>query len=409
MLAKYRSVLSVPGAARLFATALVARLPQGMAPLAVLLLVRGATHSYAAAGLAVGASALATAVCAPLLGRQVDHRGRGRVLLPLAAGQAVMYGLLVLAARSNAGAAALIALAALSGALLPPVAPVVRALLREVIDDVDVRETAYALEAVIQEVLWITGPLFVALVIAVSSPDVAVALLGAVCLGGTLLFLRSPLLRPGTADADTGADRRKRRSALASPELRALLGPVALTGTGLGAIEVGLPSLALHAGSRPASGLLLAMWSVGSMAGGLWYGAREWRSPLARRYRTLLVLAVLCTAPLIAARSIAAGVVCSLLAGVTIAPVFSCQYALVGRSVSAGSETEAFTWISAALIGGLAAGSALGGAVIALGGVSAPFVVSCLATTMAALLAVGFRAPIRRPAEGSQRSPAGVT
>ena len=402
MLAKYRSVLSVPGAARLFATALVARLPQGMAPLAVLLLVRGATHSYAAAGLAVGASALATAACAPLLGRQVDHRGRGRVLLPLAAGQAVMYGLLVLAARSNTGAAALIALAALAGALLPPVAPVVRALLREVIDDTDVRETAYALEAVIQEVLWITGPLFVALVIAVSSPDVAVALLGAVCLGGTLLFLRSPLLRPGTADADTGADRRKRRSALASPELRALLGPVALTGTGLGAIEVGLPSLALHAGSRPASGLLLAMWSVGSMAGGLWYGAREWRSPLARRYRTLLVLAVLCTAPLIAARSIAAGVVCSLLAGVTIAPVFSCQYALVGRSVSAGSETEAFTWISAALIGGLAAGSALGGAVIALGGVSAPFVVSCLATTMAALLAVGFRAPIRRPAEGSQ-------
>ena len=402
MLAKYRSVLSVPGAARLFATALVARLPQGMAPLAVLLLVRGATHSYAAAGLAVGASALATAVCAPLLGRQVDHRGRGRVLLPLAAGQAVMYGLLVLAARSNAGAAALIALAALSGALLPPVAPVVRALLREVIDDVDVRETAYALEAVIQEVLWITGPLFVALVIAVSSPDVAVALLGAVCLGGTLLFLRSPLLRPGTADADIAADRRKRRSALASPELRALLGPVALTGTGLGAIEVGLPSLALHAGSRPASGLLLAMWSLGSMAGGLWYGARAWRSPLARRYRILLVLAVLCTAPLIAARSIPAGVVCSLLAGVTIAPVFSCQYALVGRSVSPGSETEAFTWISAALIGGLAAGSALGGVVIALGGVSAPFVVSCLATTMAALLAVGFRAPIRRPAEGSQ-------
>ena len=402
MLAKYRSVLSVPGAARLFATALVARLPQGMAPLAVLLLVRGATHSYAAAGLGVGASALATAACAPLLGRQVDHRGRGRVLLPLAAGQAVMYGLLVLAARSNAGAAALIALAALSGALLPPVAPVVRALLREVIDDLDVRETAYALEAVIQEVLWITGPLFVALVIAVSSPDVAVALLGAVCLGGTVLFLRSPLLRPRTADADIGADRRKRRSALASPELRALLGPVALTGTGLGAIEVGLPSLALHAGSRPASGLLLAMWSLGSMAGGLWYGARAWRSPLARRYRILLVLAVLCTAPLIAARSIPAGVVCSLLAGVTIAPVFSCQYALVGRSVSPGSETEAFTWISAALIGGLAAGSALGGVVIALGGVSAPFVVSCLATTMAALLAVGFRAPIRRPAEGSQ-------
>jgi predicted MFS family arabinose efflux permease len=140
------------------------------------------------------------------------------------------------------------------------------------------------------------------------------------------------------------------------------------------------------------------------MVGGLWYGARGWRSSLARRYRVLLGLAVLCTAPLIAARSIPAGVLCSLLAGLTIAPMFSCQYALVGRAVTAGSETEAFTWVSAALIGGLAAGSALAGAVIGPGGVSAPFLVSCGATMLATLLAVGFRAPsARRPASQQAR------
>lgn len=395
MVSQYRIVLSVPGAARLFATALLARLPQGMAPLAILLLVRGATHSYAAAGVAVGASALATAGCAPLLGRLVDRFGRRRVLAPLAMTQAAMYALLVLAARAGAGSLALIGLAALSGALLPPVAPVVRVLLRDVFDNAAVRETAYSLDAVAQEVIWITGPLVVALLIAVASPALAVALLGALCLAGTTLFLRSRLVQSSEA-APAGA--RERTSALASPELRALLGPIALTGTGLGAIEVGLPALALHAGSRPASGLLLALWSVGSMAGGLWYGSRRWRSSLARRYRMLLALAVISTLPLIAARSIAAAVVCSLLAGVTIAPVFTCQYALVGRSVSAGSETEAFTWVSAALIGGLAAGSAIGGAVIAPAGVSAPFVVSCLATMLAALLAVGFRVPARQPA-----------
>lgn len=395
MVSQYRIVLSVPGAARLFATALLARLPQGMAPLAILLLVRGATHSYAAAGVAVGASAFATAGCAPLLGRLVDRFGRRRVLAPLAMTQAAMYALLVLAARAGAGSLALIGLAALSGALLPPVAPVVRVLLRDVFDNAAVRETAYSLDAVAQEVIWITGPLVVALLIAVASPALAVALLGALCLAGTTLFLRSRLVQSSEA-APAGA--RERTSALASPELRALLGPIALTGTGLGAIEVGLPALALHAGSRPASGLLLALWSVGSMAGGLWYGSRRWRSSLARRYRMLLALAVISTLPLIAARSIAAAVVCSLLAGVTIAPVFTCQYALVGRSVSAGSETEAFTWVSAALIGGLAAGSAIGGAVIAPAGVSAPFVVSCLATMLAALLAVGFRVPARQPA-----------
>ena len=391
MLSKYHSVLSKPGAARLFASALVARLPQGMAPLAVLLLVRGATHSYALAGLAVGAEAFATAAGAPVIGRLVDAVGRRRVLAPLACAQAVVYVALVLAADAHAGPAVLILLAGIAGALLPPIAPVVRVMLREVFDDIAVRETAYAFEAVVQELIWISGPLLVAVLIAFTSPALAVGLLGAVCVTGTAVFLGSPLVR----SADATADRAERRSALASPALRALLGPVALTGMGLGAIEVGLPSLALHAGSRPASGLLLALWSVGSMVGGLWYGSRVWRSPLRTRYQTLLVLAVVCTAPLIAAHSITAGMACSVLAGLTISPMFSCQYALVGHSVTPGSETEAFTWVSAALIGGLAAGSAIGGAVVGPGGVSAPFAVSCLATGMAAALTVGLRRPAR--------------
>ncbi len=393
MVSKYRSVLSVRGASRLFASALVARLPQGMSSLAILLLVRSATHSYAAAGVAVGGFALATAACAPVLGRLVDHFGRSRVLLPFACGQACVYVLLVVGAQAGAGVVALVVLSALCGALLPPIAPAVRALLREVFDDQAVLDTAYALESILQETVWIVGPLVVALVIAVTSPEAAVAMLGAVCIVGTLLFLRSPLVRSSSTSFGAGHER---VSALASPELRALLGPVALTGVALGAVEVGLPSLALHAGSRPASGLLLALWSLGSMVGGLWYGAHVWRSSLSTRYQLLLVVLLVCTAPLIAARSIGAGVVCSLLAGLAIAPVFSCQYALVGRSVTPGSETEAFTWVSAALIGGIAAGSAVGGAVIVPGGVGAPFVLSCLASLLAAVIAVGFRSRVRQ-------------
>jgi MFS family permease len=400
---KYRSVLSVPGAGPLFASALVGRFPQGMSSLAILLLVRGTTHSYAAAGAAVGASALATAACAPIIGRLVDHFGRARVLMPFACAQAVVFALIVVAAVGGAGAAVLIVLSAASGALLPPIAPSVRSLLRDVFDDHAVLDTAYALESIFQETIWIVGPLLVALVIAITSPQVAVAMLGVVCVGGTALFLRSPLVRSSGSVRGAGHER---ASALASPELRALLGPIFLTGASLGAVEVGLPSLALHAGSRPASGLLLALWSVGSMCGGLWYGAHVWRSPLSTRYQLLLIVLLVCTAPLIAARSIAAGVVCSLLAGLAIAPVFSCQYALVGRSVTPGSETEAFTWVSAALIGGLAAGSAIGGAVIGPDGVGAPFVLACLASLLAAVIAVGLRGRVRQPAEASRATAA---
>ena len=394
MLAPYRSVISVDGSPRLLASALVGRLPQGMSSLAILLLVRATTHSYAAAGAAVGAYALASAVMAPVQGRLVDRFGRVRVLAPVAVGQGLVLVVLVLVARSQAGPAVLVALCALSGALVPPIAPTVRALLREVLDDPGVRETAYALESVTQELVWITGPLLVALVITVTSPSAAIVLLAIVCVGGTMLFVRSPLAR----DRQDRVAAHQRTSVMANSRLLALLGPIVLTGLNLGAVEVGLPSLALHAGSRSASGILLALWSVGSMTGGLWYGSRAWRSSLAGRYRMLLLVAAVFTAPLILARSIPLGIVCSLLAGLTIAPVFSCQYALVGRAVTAGSETEAFTWVTAALVAGIAAGSAVGGAAIASSGVGAPFVIACVATALAALLALGLRGRVEQPA-----------
>jgi MFS family permease len=394
VLAPYRSVIAVDGSPRLLASALVGRLPQGMSSLAILLLVRATTRSYAAAGAAVGAYALASALVAPLQGRLVDRFGRVRVLAPVAVGQGLVLVVLALVARSQAGPAVLVALCACSGALVPPIAPTVRALLREVLEDPGVRETAYALESVTQELVWIVGPLIVAFVITVTSPSAAIVLLAIVCVGGTMLFVRSPLAR----DRQVRVPAHERTSMLANSRLLALLGPIALTGLNLGAVEVGLPSLALHAGSRSASGVLLALWSVGSMTGGLWYGSRVWRSSLAGRYRMLLLVAAVFTAPLILARSIALGILCSLLAGLTIAPVFSCQYALVGRAVTAGSETEAFTWVTAALVAGIAAGSAVGGAAIASSGVGAPFVIASVATALAALLALGLRGRVEQPA-----------
>ncbi len=100
-------------------------------------------------------------------------------------------------------------------------------------------------------------------------------------------------------------------------------------------------------------------------------------------------------APAAFARSVVSGAALSLLSGLSIAPVFACQYALVGRAVTRGNETEAFTWVTSALVGGLAAGSAAGGAAIGAGGVGAPFALACLATLLAAVLAVSLRARVQ--------------
>ena len=295
--------------------------------------------------------------------------------------------MLVLAAGAGAGAVVLVVAAAAAGSTSPAIAPSVRALLGEVATDREVRETAYALESVIQELIWISGPLVVAVVVAFASPSAAVLLSGACCIVGTTLFVRSPLARRAL-HRDDG---HQRAAVLSDPALRVLLAPMVLMGTALGATEVGMPSLALHAGSPPSSGLLLALWSAGSLGGGLWYGSRSWRSPLAARYRLLTVAMVISTAPLIAAHTIPEGAVAALLAGVTNAPAFSCLYALVGRIVSPGAETEAFTWAASALIVGLSIGSALGGAAIDAAGVSGPFVLSCLAAGLTALVALRIR------------------
>src|SRR5262249_52968292 len=88
-----------------------------------------------------------------------------------------------------------------------------------------------------------------------------------------------------------------------------------------------------------------------------------------------------------ALRSIPGGAAGAVLAGLAMAPVLSCQFALVGRAVPEGSETEAFTWLQAALIGGLSAGTALAGVVVARGGVGAPFGIACAAFAAAAVMA----------------------
>lgn len=394
MLSPYRNVLSAPGAGRLFASALIARLPQGMSSLATLLLVRGSTHSYAAAGVAVGAQALASAASAPALGRLIDRHGRRPVLRRCAIAYGLGLVLLVLAAQLHAGAAALVILAGLAGGMLPPIAPTVRALLRDVFADVGIRESAYALDSVAQELIWIAGPLLVAAVIAFLSPAVALLLVAAEGVVGTFFFISGPLVRDGARPEHVQPG----GVALRNPALRALLVPITLTGVGLGAIEVGLPALALHTGSRASTGLLLALWSVGSMTGGLWFGSRRWRASLSTRYGALLVVAVFCTAPLILARTLAEGLGGSLLAGLMIAPVFSCQYALVGHSVTPGTETEAFTWVSASLVSGIAAGSAAGGALVSAAGFSAPFALACGATAVAAAMAFATRPVGRREA-----------
>lgn len=138
----FRAFLSVPGTVRLLASSLAGRLPLGMSSLALLLLVRLQTGSFATAGLVVGAFTLSSAAASPLLGILVDRVGARPLLVMVAVGQAGALPALVIAAQSGATLAILVVVAALAGALTPPISGCVRALWPRVTPTAEVLDAA---------------------------------------------------------------------------------------------------------------------------------------------------------------------------------------------------------------------------------------------------------------------------
>ena len=383
MIARYRALFSVPGFTRLLVSSVIGRLPSGMFSLAILLFVHAQTDSFLAAGVAVGAFTLTGATIGPLLGALVDRSGQTRVLLSAAATQGALLVAFVLVAQAGAPLPVVVAVAALAGAAQPPIAGCIRALWADVAGDGEALETAYALDATSQEVIWTLGPLLVGSAAVLLTPAAGVLLCALITVCGTTFFASSKL-----SSGWRGNPReRSRASALASPSLRALLATVALAGVVIGAVEVGLPAFAAEHGSRWSAGPLLALFSIGSMAGGVLYSARSWRLPIGPRYRALLLAMAVAVAPLSAVHSLALAYLLSALAGLGLAPMLSAQFSLVGALASADAVTEAFTWHRAATIAGMAVGSVLGGSLIDVRGASAAFALGCTGVALAWLLA----------------------
>jgi MFS family permease len=381
---RYRTLLGVPGARGLLVSSVLSRVPLGMSTLAILLLIRDNTGSFGAAGATVGAYAIAAGVVAPLQGALIDRLGQRPVLVPCAISQATLLAALVLAARWSAPLPVLFILAALAGMTLPPLSACARTVWSQLTMSPQAREAAYAIDATSQELIWALGPLLVGGAADAASPSVAVLLWAAITLVGTIWFAASPLVHSLAG----GPGRRDLLGALGGVGLRLLLGSIVLSGIGWGALEVALPALATHVGEAGASGLMLALLSFGSLAGGVFYSGRNLSARVGTRYRILLAAIPVFIAPLIIASSFSEAIALTPLAGIAWAPMLACQYVLVGSLAPTGTVTEAFTWNTAGLAAGMAAGSIGAGILTQQAGVDAAFAYGATGVALAAILAI---------------------
>lgn len=355
---RYRALLGRPFVPALFGWTIVARLPIGMAAFALVLLVRDTGAGYGEAGLVAAAYTAAVAVGAPYAGRQVDRLGIAPALRLRAVGFPLLLAAAALLGALSAPVFAIGIVVAAAGVLLPPVASAIRTIWPQVVGDDDAR-TAYALEAALQELVFVGGPLFVAIFAAVWVPG---GVLGAAAFAaiGTFRFLRLPPVR-----AAGPAEHRHRSplGALSSPGVLTITLLTLMLGLSFATVEIAVPAFSEDHGGRALAGIPLAGLAIGSFVGGLLAGLKASSNEARRLLLASLALVAGLALPLLATSMGTMTVLC-FFAGLPVAPLTAAAYAIIGSVAAAGSVAEAFAWFGTAASTGFAGGSVVSGWVI---------------------------------------------
>ncbi|MFH8661440.1 MFS transporter [Streptomyces afghaniensis] len=391
----YLEILRARHAARLLVGTLVGRLPNATAAIAILLFVRAEGGSYSLAGALAGVYGVANAVGQPVLGRLVDLRGQPRVQLPAA----VLSGL-AMAVFAFAGIGSLpLAYAAVAGAGLftPPLEGGLRALWSSVLRKEEHVHTAYAMDAVAQEVMFTVGPLLVTLCVSLWSAQAALLVLNVVGVLGALSVVVSPPSR-----AWRSAPREAHwLGALRSAGLLALLAAFLFIGMALGSITVASVPYADEHGGDVVYGWLMAALGFGALVGGSVYGARQWAGEPARRLRVLVALLVVCYLPLMLMPDAVPMVALTALAGVFLAPAIACAFVLVDRHAPRGTVTEAFSWLVTTFTVGHSVGTGVAGPVVEVGGALWGFAVPGVAGSVSLLVLTATGRVLAAPGGGA--------
>ena len=396
--AGYRRLFAQPVLRRLAVADVCARLPQGMVSL-TLLLVAAQHASMTVAGLVVAGYTLGQAATGPARGRLADRRGLVPVAAVCAAGYTLALAALLASSLAAAPAGVLIGTATVAGLVNPPLSPGLRSLW-SAHTPAPLTQTAFALDAAVFDLAYITGPVLASGLATGLAPAAAVAVLLALT-GAALITIAGPSSQPEHSsarpehssarpehpsgrpeDREPPAMTRSRFGPLRSAALRRLLIIGALTNAALSATEVALTAYARYHHALWASGPLLAEISIGSIVGSVFLANRGYRlSRLLAGYAIGLIVltAAGLYAPLLA--------VATPLAGLCLGPTLATLFGAAARVAPPGHGTETQAWINSIMNGGAAGGAALAGVastrpVLALGVAAAAAVVAAGAAGM---------------------------
>jgi predicted MFS family arabinose efflux permease len=378
-------VLSTPGAPAFELAGFLARLPIATVGLGIVLLVSTRTGSYGLAGSVSATAIVAQASAAPMMARLIDRVGQARVLVPVFAGFAIANVLMVSAIEAGLPTPVPHLAAVAVGVLEPPVGACVRARWRHALAGSSLLHTAFSLEAVIDEAIFMVGPIVVTVLATQVHETAGLLAIAAVATAGGWWLAAQRSTQPPASRGD-----HTERTTIA-PMRWPALGPIVLVGVLLGSLfggaEVVTVAFAREQGHQAAVGALLAAWACGSLIAGLITGAVPWRSSARSRYRvgSLALCAVMVPLPFIDGLWLLGAVL--FVAGFAISPTLVATVSLIDDTVPAQRLTEGITWVTTGLGFGVAVGAAVAGRIIDDLGASPAFWVSTASGVLAAAVA----------------------
>lgn len=347
----YSELLKTRGVARIIAAQLTARFPSGMLSLAFLLHVEQQTGSYGSAGLVLAATSIGQAVAGPLTSRMMGRFGMRPVLvttLTICVAAIVAIGVIPPIMPLYLG------IGLLAGLSTPPVQPAVRTIYPKMVISRQLTPL-FSLDASAQEIIWVVGPVVTTFVSTQIGTIWGILLAAALMVVGGAWFISSPEL------GRVRIPRSKRRFGVVLARPPVLLATVVgflLVGA-CAAIEAGVVAVFGHGG--PEAGIVLAIFSIGSLAGGLFLGHAP-ISPWSTARRMFIVFAG--TALAAAAMDFWWLAATLFVAGIGIAPALAVLFAIVSSSVKFSDTAEAYGWVGTGQLIGAALGSALAGFLI---------------------------------------------
>ncbi|WP_207453894.1 MFS transporter [Herbiconiux sp. SYSU D00978] len=374
-MSSYLDLLKRPGVARVIAAQLTARFPNGMLSLAYLLHIERVQDSYGAAGLVLAATSIGQAVAGPLTSRWMGRWGMRPVLILTLVVAALSIFTVALVPMPLWG---YMLVALVGGLSTPPIQPAVRTIYPKMVTSKQLTPL-FSLDASAQEIIWVAGPVVITFVATQISTVFGLVLCGVILILGGIWFIASPevgRVRIPRSRRRLGAVLIKRPVLLATLVGFLLIGACSAT-------EAAVVAAFDHGG--PESGAILAIFALGSLAGGLAFGHIP-VGPWALARRMLIVTIGMGLAALVLDFWWLVGAL--LIAGIGIAPALAVMFAITSSSVRFSETAEAYGWVGTGQLIGAAIGSAIAGFLIDASGAAGGFVTAFAIAALGVLLAV---------------------